>query len=235
MCVQWGLKSITGKTATQYDHIQPTANVQVPQWLPSDMTWQLANRCFECRVDNQTLAAWMAGTAVCEAGCYRGRVAAAAEVLRAMVQHEGWSLRQQHADWVVWQPRERNKLADMLANLALDKRQSIAVRCQSPINSEANFITVSDGASRSRTNSSSAAWALLAVHPTQLVIIAAGAVLLERYVSSMEAELAGLELAIGALLKLSRGYEDIVPHDIQTNLDSSEFQSSYHHLWSISV
>lgn len=77
--------------------------------------------------------------------------------------------------------------------------------------------------------------ALLALHPTQLVIIAAGAVLLERYGSSMVAELAGLELAIGALLKLSRGYEDVVPHDIHTNLDLSEFQLSYHHLWSISV
>ena len=51
----------------------------------------------------------------------------------------------------------------------------------------------------------------------------------------MEAELAGLELAMGALLKLSRGYEDVVPHSIQTTLDISEFELSYRHLWNVSI
>ena len=42
-----------------------------------------------------------------------------------------------------------------------------------------------------------------------------------------------LELAIGALLKLSRGYNDVVPHDTDVILNDCEFMESYHHLWQI--
>ena len=34
---------------------------------------------------------------------------------------------------------------------------------------------------------------------------------IDTYLSSIDAEVAGLELALGALLKLSRGHEDLVP------------------------
>ena len=95
--------------------------------------------------------------------------------------------------------------------------------------------TVSDGASQASMKRSSAAWALLAFSPNQINLIAGGAVMFDTYVSSMEAELAGLELAAGALLKLSRGYRDVVPHSIQTTLDISEFELSYRHLWSVSL
>ena len=64
--------------------------------------------------------------------------------------------------------------------------------------------------------------------------MAAGAVMFDKYVSSLEAELAGLELAIGALLKISRGYADVVPHHADTDLNAIEFLESHHHLWSFS-
>ena len=99
----------------------------------------------------------------------------------------------------------------------------------------ANFVTLSDGASRAASQTSSCSWALLAFTAESIHLIAAGAVLFDTYVSSLDAELAGLELAIGALLKLSRGYEDVVPHGTGTTLNESEFQSKYHHLWSISL
>ena len=57
----------------------------------------------------------------------------------------------------------------------------------------------------------------------------------DSYVSSLEAELVGMELAIGALLKVSRGYADIVPHSTQHTLNEFEFQAVYHHLWSVSL
>ena len=55
------------------------------------------------------------------------------------------------------------------------------------------------------------------------------------YVSSLEAVLAGLELAIGALLKFSRKYRDMVPHSTQHTLNESELESLYHHSWSFSL
>ena len=68
----------------------------------------------------------------------------------------------------------------------------------------------------------------------QLHLVAAGAVMFDKYVSSLEAELAGLELAIGALLKISRGYADVVPHYADTDLNAIKFLESHHHLWSFS-
>ena len=124
-------------------------------------------------------------------------------------------------------------LMNALANLCLDRRQSFAVRCQTARNADVNYVTVSDGASRSSTQSSSAAWGLFAVSANQLHLVAAGAVMFSSFVSSMDAELAALELATGALLKLSRGYGDVVPHDTDLTLSESEFHESYHHLWSI--
>jgi len=44
------------------------------------------------------------------------------------------------------------------------------------------------------------------------------------------AEFTALELALAALLKLSRGYVDVVPHPVDTNLDLSEFQCEFGHL-----
>ena len=150
-----------------------------------------------------------------------------------MVECGGWALRQPWSDWVVWIPRERNVLADTLANICLDRQQSFAIRAMSAIPSSGNFVTVSDGAARSSTQSSSAAWALLAFDHGKASLVAAGAVLFERYASSLDAELMGLELALGSLLKLSRGYSDLVPHSTQTILDASEFHEAHHHLWTI--
>jgi len=233
VCSMWRLKATSKEMPV--DHQPCKVSMVVPQWIPADLLWQVDRRCFECRVDNQLLCHWLCGKAVCDTGQYRARVATCVDILQGMVRHEGWRLRWQWSDWVLWQPRERNVLADLLANLALDMRQSIAVRCQSPQHLTANYVTVSDGASRSSTRLSSAAWALLAVEAEKIHLIAAGAVMFDNYVSSLDAEMVGLELAIGAILKFSRGYDDVVPHDTQTNLNASEFQQSYNHLWSVSI
>ncbi len=135
---------------------------------------------------------------------------------------------------MIWYPRERNVFADMLANLCLDRRQSFAVRCQTPLHADVNYVTVSDGASRASTQSSSASWGLFAVTADHFHLVAAGAAMCNGFVSSMDAELVALELATGALLKLSRGYRDVVPHATDTTLSESEFLESYHHVWNIS-
>ena len=205
----------------------------MPQLLPDDTLWQMDSHSFEMRVDNQTLAHWVSGGACCEAVDFQPRLATVLDILCSLVRHEGWHLRWQWSDWVVWQPREKNILADMLANLCLDRQQSLAVRCCPPP-AHANFITVSDGASRASSQKSSASWAVLSIAGGQCDLVAAGAVCIDHFASSLDAELVGLELALGALLKISRGYADVVPHIAQLTLDESEFQEVNHHLWSIS-
>ena len=143
-------------------------SIQVPQWVPQDLVWQSGRRCFEMRVDNAPLASWMSGLACCATEAFHSRISAILDVLRDLVQFEGWCLRQPWSDWVVWYPRERNVLADLLANRCLDLGQSLAVRSSMPLPVNANYVTVSDGASRASTKSSSAAWALLAFSPDHI-------------------------------------------------------------------
>jgi len=64
-------------------------------------------------------------------------------------------------------------------------------------------------------------------------LFAAGAVMFSSFASSVDSELAPLELATGALLKLSRGYGDVVPHDTDLTWREPDFLQTYHHLWSI--
>ena len=78
-----------------------------------------------------------------------------------------------------------------------------------------------------------AAWVLLAWLGKRFSVVAAGAVLLQAHASSMEAEFAGFELALGSLMRLSRGYANVVPHDVQTTLDLSEYMEDKRRLLQI--
>jgi len=75
---------------------------------------------------------------------------------------------------------------------------------------------------------------LVATGMQQLHLEATGATMFHKYVSSLEAELAGLEMAIGALLEISRGYADMVPHYADTDLNTIGLLESHHHLCSFS-
>ena len=60
-------------------------------------------------------------------------------------------------------------------------------------------------------------------------IVGGGGILFPAEVSSLDAELTGLELAIGAFLKLSRGYDDLAPHSADFTLHASELLESNGH------
>ena len=180
-------------------------------------------------MDNSLVAAWFIGRAAVKQQAYHKRVYAAIDVLQALVRFEGWNLRWPQADWVKWVPRERNVIADSLANLCLDRGQDILVRGQLPNMLCTNFVMVSDGACRSSVQKSAASWCVLAFHHGSISIVGGGGVFLPSGTSSLDAELAGLELAIGALLKCSRGYTDIAPHGANVILQSSEFLESNGH------
>ena len=48
--------------------------------------------------------------------------------------------------------------------------------------------------------------------------------------SSLDAEMVGLELAIGALLRISRGYVDVESHQVHAMLPKSTFLEKFGHL-----
>eukprot|EP00973_Karenia_brevis_P054263 7539100-Karenia_brevis.AAC.1 len=72
----------------------------------------------------------------------------------------------------------------------------------------------------------SAAWAVLAVSTSTISLQAAGATLLDDITESMDAEFTALELAIGALLKISRGYDDVAPHRVDVIITEPQFLNS---------
>ena len=77
--------------------------------------------------------------------------------------------------------------------------------------------------------SCAASWAILAFRNQAISFVAGGAIKLPTDVSSLDAELTGLELAVGALLKYSRGYTNLVPHGSAEILDASELLKSNRH------
>ena len=209
------------------------ACVAVSQWIAADFRWSWPSRSFEFRVDNQLLASWLNGDAACDSHLFAARLSCALDLLQCLVRHEKWQLRHDCSNWLRWVPRELNVLADALANSALDLNRNIALRGVYVDPSTCNFVLVSDGAARGSSGRASAAWVLLACLGKRFSVVAAGAVLLQAHASSMEAEFAGFELALGSLMRLSRGYANVVPHDVQTTLDLSEYMEDKRRLLEI--
>ena len=89
---------------------------------------------------------------------------------------------------------------------------------------------VSDGAAPSSTRASSASWAVLAFQPQEISLVAAGALLFDDFANSLDAEMLGFELALAALLNLSRGRVDLVPHKVDVSFELAEFLTINGHL-----
>jgi len=226
VCHNWSL----GGTCKQID---PTglrwgATVAAPQWTSEDLQWTESGSSFEFRVGNELVAAWLNGTSACRSSSFAPRVRSALDILQKLVQEEGWHLRSMQSDWVQWLPRERNCLADHLANKCLDSGKSFAVQCQLPDPRVSSLIMTSDGATRQSTQSSSASWAVLAIIGGQVKLVAAGAIRFLAQVTSTDAEMTGFELGLGALLKISRGYINVVPHEAEFIVDVSELLETIH-------
>lgn len=173
-------------------------------------------------MDNALLASWLNGTAACLTDPYPEKLSTSLHILQQLVRVRGWSLRHPWADWAQWIPRERNQLADKLANFALDAQTSFAIKGSGLPANEYNVVAVSDGASRASTQCSAASWALLAFTHTGISMIAGGALLFDRFVTSQMAETTGFELALAAFMKLSHGYPDVVPHEIGLSMHVSD-------------
>ena len=227
VCTMWGLQGRREKNGQPVSFSK--CSLAVPQWHTNDLQWRQGFLSFEFRVDNALVASWLTGSASTKIESYSDRVATAVDMLQSLIRHAGWSLRWPHSEWVTWVPRERNVIADALANMCLDKGHNIAVRGELPEVGTANLVMVSDGARRGGQGSCAASWAILSFRSQGISFVAGGAIKFPTDVSSLDAELTGLELAVGALLKYSRGYNDLVPHGAAEILDASELLKSNCH------
>ena len=143
---------------------------------------------------------------------------------RNLVRCHGCTLRCSHGSWIQWIPRERNLLADSLANLALDRNSSFAVKCPALLHRN-NCIMMSDGAVRG-SGQASAAWAILETRGAKsFSLVAAGAKLLTGSVSSLEAEAQALHLAVQAYTRFVCGYVIICPHMYDSLIQQEELSS----------
>eukprot|EP00973_Karenia_brevis_P081843 11346606-Karenia_brevis.AAC.1 len=67
------------------------------------------------------LAEWCAGRAKISEG-HKSTMSKLLERLEELIVSAAWLPRTLVSDWVQWRPREQNKEADELANLAMDHR-----------------------------------------------------------------------------------------------------------------
>ena len=218
------LAGLSRMTTGKHDYRQVNAAVlSVPTWTDDDFNWEKLGESFECRVDNAALAQWTSGTATFDTEAGQWRSTQVFEHLRALVRTQSWNFRYRVSSWVVWVPRERNRLADHLANLALDRKTSYTVGGLSSVDSKShNFVTLSDEAARGSSATAAAAWAIIAMRGLDVSIVAAGALLLQEGTSSLMAESRALELALMALLRLSRDHVAICPHSYSVVIPISE-------------
>ena len=125
--------------------------------------------------------------------------------------------------------RERNALADALANRAMDHGLSLAWQGNlEAIRQEGgNVVLTADGGYRSAGPKAAAGWAFFLVKSGVARLLACGALLMdESHCDSFLAELQGLEIAAGALSRFANlgVCGDIVPHWADVWMDSFEMR-----------
>ena len=145
------------------------------------------------------------------------------KLLLHIVCGQGWSLRHAWADWAHWIPRERNVLADALANAALDQDSNLGIQPEGQNGNfnPCNFVMVSDGAARASSGTTSAAWAILAFTPSTIHLVAGGALLLKGGTTALQAEATALELALAGFLVLRQGSTNLIPHEMNRRIEAA--------------
>ena len=214
-----GLPELAPTRAPAEAHL--SASLTTPTWLPEDLCqlWRNA-RCFELRLDNQLLVDRL------RAKSRTMNITAAwttlLDTIAFLVEH-GWTPRQRTGHWAHWVPRHRNKLADAMANMAMDNRCNLAwASSTAPTADLGNFIWTSDGGYRHRSGESASAWACWRVHDGDIVLAACGAVYVQNGQDSLCSEMHAVELSVGSFLKLASRCADIIPHIVQVYLSNSQ-------------
>ena len=131
------------------------------------------------------------------------------ENLHKLYQGHGWHLRFSTNSWVQWAPRERNQIADRLANYALDKGMAYVYTLPQPSVGlhNANYLVMSDGAFRASSGDASGAWAIFRMLDDGALLVAAGASPLRNCPDSMMAEIEALRMGIDSYIKLASDLE----------------------------
>lgn len=191
----------------------PHGQIDLPLFLDADYEWEKVSRSFEFRVDCKILADWLSGVAGFAYHDIGKQLTPIYSNLHSLLRNKSMFLRWSWASWVSWVPRERNVLADHIANLALDRRASLMVPGSRIFSADdCNFIIMSDGAVRKRSGAASASWAILAMSGIEVSFVGGGAQILSHGTQSLEAELKGLQLALHAFQRLVDDRAIICPH-----------------------
>ena len=185
------------------------SSVCVPIWIEDDFVWENHGRSCEFRVDNSTLASWLSGTSTFDPLNDEYNLSCIFTNLQFLVQDQHWNFRWKWLSWVTWIPRERNALPDHLCNLALDLQMSFHLPVIAHDIDAYNFVVLSDGAARGSSGDAASAWVIVAMRDQQLSLVSGGAELLPHGTSSLHAEARALDLAVHALLRITKG---LLPH-----------------------
>ena len=223
-CEKWGLLALDA-TPTICQPLHALTTMKLPIWTEQDKQWMRSGMCFEFRVDNQLLSDWCGGRAACAETLYRNRILTIVGILAGVVREHGWAGRQAHHDWIKWIPRQRNRIPDALANLAMNRESSVYWKSPLTIDLwDCNLVAFSDGGRRS-SGSSGAGWALYCWRKTcsQPMLLACGAVYYQSE-QSLEVELQALELSVGAVAHAIYKGEVCIPHELGTLIQESELE-----------
>jgi len=150
-------------------------------------------------------------------------VSDAVDMLASLVADHGWQARSWHHNWVRWIPREWNRAADWLANLAMDESQCVAWESPDARRlSSCNVLLCADGGWRS-TGSASAAWVALACGGGEMppIMVACGAAFLKGMEDSIWAEAQAAAAAVAVLGRATAG-GTVVPHPVTRWIKENE-------------
>ena len=127
------------------------------------------------------------------------------EGLHAILHGHGWQLRHKTSSWVQWIPRERIRLADKLANHALDTgHHFLYVGPLAEVSARnSNYVIMCDGAYRSSCRKAAAGWTILCFREHDVALVAAGANILADCCDSMQAEMSALHMGIESFASFS--------------------------------
>ena len=188
-------------------HKLPTSIEDIPPLLPDLMVEQWGSQAGRLWVqtDNQQLEQLMGGRAKLQDESERPLFVRIARVLWDLM-NEGWAPRQDVSDFIEWDLRDKNSVADHCANVALDARREWAVwddEVLASIQTEAvNIRLCVDGALRG-TGEAAAGIAIYAYpHTGDRILLHRAGRLLGKLSSAFLAEAMALELGLEAFRKL---------------------------------
>ena len=205
-CVLWELKTSRSNSHCELNMAYKHAALRLPLFTQTDHSWQHPQGCFECRVDCKVVHDWVNGFSAVSSEYFQNSVDTTCEILLRVFVQLRRTLRSPCASWVQWIPRERNRMADLLCNIAMDGRGSFRWQRKSGP-ATGNIVCMSDGGARVN-GAAAAGWVIIEFSPAP-AIIALGAQVLHQ-ATSLQAECEALHLGVQCMAAIMEGHKAIM-------------------------